>query len=267
MSYLYRPTPVFNPGPPRGIRLSGAVSGGAMRGYDGSVNWKAFFDSKRAALQGSPWIVRSGTMGSFLGQDDTSGDFSEELPLTPIDTSNISLSPIEAPLPVDLYPMPAPEAPAIAPYTPGPVSAAPSIVSSGGSITSPAASPTSTQAASSMASLISSIASAGTAIAKAATGQTQINPTIAPAAPPATQASLVAQAQSYQAQAAALATTNPAQAAVYTSMANSLLAQAGVSGTSWLTQSTILPPVPDVAIYGIGVAALIAVVVGLKGGK
>ncbi|MGA7793428.1 MAG: hypothetical protein WCA19_10345, partial [Candidatus Acidiferrales bacterium] len=97
MSYLYRPTPVFNPGPPRGIRLSGAVSGGAMRGYDGSVNWKAFFDSKRAALQGSPWIVRSGTMGSFLGQDDTSGDFSEELPLTPIDTSNISLSPIEAP--------------------------------------------------------------------------------------------------------------------------------------------------------------------------
>jgi hypothetical protein len=270
MSRLYRPTPVFNPGPPRGIPLSGAVSGGAMRGYDSSVNWKAFFDSKRAALQGSPWIVLSGTMGSFvshgLGQDD--GSDGSDLPLSPIDDSNLNLSPLISPLPVDVYPMPAPIAAAIAPYNPGPVASAPSIVSSGGSLSSPAASPTSTNAASSMSSLISSIAAAGTSIVKAATGQTQINPTIPPPMPAVsgTSSALVAQAQSLQAQAAALAASNPTLAAQYTAEANALLAQSGTS-SSWLTQSTILPGVPDVAVYGIGIVALIGIAVAMKGGK
>jgi hypothetical protein len=270
MSFLYRPTPVFNPGPPRGIPLSGAVSGGAMRGYDGGVNWKAFFDSKRAALQGSPWIVRSGTMGSFLGQDDGSGDFSADLPLAPVDTSNFDLAPMLPAMPVDLYPMPAPIAPSIAPYNPGPVSAAPSIVSSGGSVLSPAQPSAAAQAATPWASIVNSLTSFGSSVVKAATGQSPINPAVPPVAP-TTQQSLVAQAQSLQSQAAALATTNPALAAQYTASANSLLAQAGVSGTSsftsFFTGSTIIPGIPNIAVLGGGLLAVVVVIGAMKGKK
>jgi hypothetical protein len=268
MSYLYRPTPVFNPGPPRGIPLSGAVSGGEMRGYDGGVNWKGFFDAKRAALQGSPWIVRSGTMGSFLGQDGTDTIDTSSLPLAPIGVSNIDISPIIAPLPVDLYPMPAPISPSIAPFNPGPVSAAPSIVSSGGSVTAPGTA--AAQAATPWGSIVSSLTSFGSSVVKAATGQPQINPAIAPVAP-TTQQSLVAQAQSLQAQAAAIAASNPALAAQYTASANALLAQAGASGsssfTSFLTGSTIIPGLPNIAVLGGGLLVVVVAIGAMKGGR
>lgn len=266
MSYLYRPTPVFNPGPPPRVPLRG-LPAGTMHGYADGVNWKAFFDSKRAALQGSPWIVRSGTMGSFLagGLGDDSIDLSS-LPLAPIDTSNINLFSMPAPVPVDFYPMPAPIDPSIAPYNPGPISAAPSIVSSGGSITSPGAA--STQASTPWAQIVGSLAPLGTSIIKAATGQPQINPAIAPVAP-TTQQSLVAQAQSLQAQAAALAASNPALAAQYTASANSLLAQAGVTGassfTSFLTGSTIIPGIPNFAVIGGGGLVVVLLLSSMAG--
>lgn len=258
MSYLYRPTPVFNPGPPPRVPLRG-LPAGTMRGYADGVNWKAYFDSARAATQGNPWIVRSGTMGSFLGQDSTDTvDFSN-LPLAPVDTTNLNLSPIVAPLPVDLYPMSPPIAPAIAPFTPGPISAAPSIVSSGGSILSPATPSAAGQAVTPWAQIVSSLTSFGTSIAKAATGQPQINPAIAPIAP-TTQASLVAQAQSLQAQAAALATSNPALAATYTAGANALVAQAGASSGSWFTQATVIPGLPNWGVLAGGSLAVVLVI-------
>jgi hypothetical protein len=266
VSYLYRPTPVFNPGPPPRVPLRG-LPAGTMRGYADGVNWKAYFDSARAATQGNPWIVRSGTMGSFLGQDSTDTvDFSN-LPLAPVDMTSLNLSPILPPLPVDLYPMSPPIAPAIAPFTPGPISAAPSIVSSGGSILSPATPSAAGQAVTPWAQIVSSLTSFGTSIAKAATGQPQINPAIAPVAP-TTQASLVAQAQSLQAQAAALASSNPALAATYTASANALLAQAGGTGGSWFTKSSIISGLPDVAIYGgAGLVVLLIIGMAVKGRK
>ena len=268
MSYLYRPTPVFNPGTQK-PNLSGAVSGGQMRGYDNSINWKSFFDAKRSAMQGDPWIVRSGTMGSFLGKqlgDDTTDTVDlSSLPLTPYDPSNINLD-LSTLLPPDFFNMSAPIAPTVTAYNPGPISAAPQIVSAGGSITSPSVSPTSANAASSAASLISALASAGTSIARAATGQPAINPTVAPIAPTAQQ-SMLTQAQQYQAQAAALATTNPSLAAQYTAQANNLLAQAGVSTGSWFTQSSVISGFPNWGVLAGGGIAAVALMAMVGGGS
>lgn len=80
MSYLYRPTPV--------IVLSGKTVGhdgvimrrlpaGTMHGYTPNMVSPALNSIGRRTLRGNPWLVASGTMGSFLGQDDGSGmDFS-----------------------------------------------------------------------------------------------------------------------------------------------------------------------------------------------
>ncbi|MBZ5662715.1 MAG: hypothetical protein LAO08_20125 [Acidobacteriia bacterium] len=267
MSYLFRPTPVFNPGPPRGIPLSGAVSGGVMRGWDSSVNWKAYFDSKRAAAQGSPWIVKSGTMGSYLGDMAPDPIDFTSLPLAPVSTDPL-LTTIN--LPDSWFNLNPPIAPAIVPYDPGAVPS-PVIVSSGGSILSPVApgAPSTSSPAGSLTSIINSIASLGVNIAKAATGQ-PVNLGVPPAAPaaPAAQSSLVAQAQSLQAQATALASTNPQLAAQYTASANALLAQAGVSAPSWFTQSTVIPGLPNWGLLaGGGVLGLILVSVATRGRK
>lgn len=259
MNFLYRPTPILNPGPPADVVLS-RLPAGMMRGYDGSVNWKAYFDSQRAAVQGNPWIVRSGTMGSFvLGQDDGSIDYSN-LPF-PTDIGG-SLSPLTPALPVDLYPMSPPIDPSIAPYSPG---APPSIVSSGGPILPPSSS------GFNITQFINSLTSLGTNIARAATGQ--ITPSIAPVPPSAAAGSqltqpsaLVASAQTLQAQANALDASNPALAAQYRQRAAALLAQAG-SGASWFSQSTIISGVPDVAVYGGGALALLLIVGAMRGKK
>lgn len=168
MSYLYRPTPVFNPGPSRGIPLSGAVSGGAMHGYQANINWRGFFDEARRACAGKPWVVRSGTMGSFLGQDD-GFDYSS-LPLTPYDPSIISLDPLPMPE-LDYSSLP------LAPYDPSNISLMPPI-SSGGSILNP------------VAQIINSASSAGTQIVRAVTGQS--SPTITPLTLAQQQAALLA---------------------------------------------------------------------------
>lgn len=260
MSYLYRPTPVFNPGP-QAANLSGAVSGGVMRGCDSGVNWKAYFDSSRAATQGKPWIVSSGAMGAFLAQDSI--DISS-LPLTPYDPG-ISLAPL--PLPDSFWSMPSPIAPAIVPYDPGSV---PAIVSSGRSILQPpGALPV---PGFSWASLIAPLASLGTQITRSVTGSGGgINPATAPLAPagpaalPAQQSSLIAQAQSLQAQANALQTSNPTLAAQYRASASALLAQAGASSSgSWFTQSTIFSGLPNWGVLA-GGAAVIAIAFSFAG--
>ena len=266
MSYLYRPTPVFNPGPPRGIRLSGAVSGGAMRGYDGSVNWKAFFDSKRAALREIRGSCAAARWDRFLGQDDGSSDFSEELPLTPIDTSNISLSPIDAPLPVDLYPMPAPRAGhrSVHSWTDFRRALDRQLRREhrfSGSIAFRR------HAGRDVVGVHCEFARVARHVDhKSRHGPANQSRDSARSADDASSRSSRRRNRCKRRR-PRFRRRIPRSPAQYTASASALLAQAGVSGTSWLTQSTILPPVPDVAIYGIGVAALIAVVVGLKGGK
>jgi hypothetical protein len=279
MSYLYRPTPVLNPRPPV-ANLSGAVSGGVMLGCDGSVNWKAYFDAQRAAAQGSPWIVRSGTMGSFVL--DGMGDASDPgfidptsvasfdpssidpslLPLAPV-TADPTLSPI---FPPGMFSMPSPNAPPMVPYSPG---APPPIVSAGGSVLTPPSSVPPWQ------QVVNSLLNIGTSITKrATTGGPDVNPAIAPVAPPpgtvapATAQAMIAQAQSLQAQAKALAATNPAMAASYTQQANLLLAQAGAPavGTSWFTQSTVFPGLPNWGVLAGGLG-LIAIVAAMRSGK
>lgn len=259
---FFRPTPVFNPGPPVRVPLR-RLPAGTMHGYDSGVNWKAYFDAKRAATQGKPWIVRSGAMGSFLAQDSTDGIDISSLPL-PSDIGP-SLSPLTPALPVDLYPMPSPIEPSIAPFNPGPISLAPQVVSAGGGVLPPSTAPGSS--ASSIAQILSELTSAGTSIARAATGQpAPINPLIAPQTPANNggSAALVSQAQSLQAQANALAASNPALAEQYAARANTLLAQAGV-GTSWFTQSTIISGLPNWGVLAGGSLALIFVFGMTKG--
>lgn len=252
MSYLYRPTPVFNPGP-QSANLSGAVSGGVMRGCDSGVNWKAYFDSSRAATQGKPWIVSSGAMGAFLAQDSI--DISS-LPLTPYDPG-ISLAPL--PLPDSFWSMPSPIAPAIVPYDPGSV---PAIISSGGSITRPTPS---SQPGSSLPSIFTSFSNLASSIIRA------VNPLGTPAAPPATPptqvqaSSQIAQAQALQAQANALQASNPTLAAQYRAQANALLYGGGASsGGSWFTQSTIFSGLPNWGVLA-GGAAVIAIAFSFAG--
>lgn len=267
MSYLYRPTPVFNPGP-QVANLSGAVSGGVMRGYDGSVNWKAYFDSKRAAPQGDPWIVKSGTMGSFqlkgMGDvDPLTGEVIYDapvsfdpgvfdpgtLPLTPY-ANDPTLNPISnyPGLPSSFFNMAPPSFPAIAPYTPAP---APAIVSSGGSITNPAAQP-----GSSLPSIVSAFSNLASSLIKA------VNPLISPGAPtaiapsPVQANSQIAQAQALQAQANALAATNPTLAAQYRAQANALLTGAGATGSSsfaqWMGNPSVIPSISNGGLLAIG---------------
>jgi hypothetical protein len=261
MSYLYRPTPVMNPwGPPPPDVVLRGLRGGTMRGYQVNLNWKSFFDEIRSVKNSAPWIVKSGTMGRFNLGDDSTDDFSD-LPLAPVDESNIDLSVMPA-LPVDLYPMSAPIAPAITPYTPG----TPPIISSGGGIPTTAAIPGSTAAApssaSSTTSLVNSLTSLATSITKAATGQ--INPTIPPLASgintaglTSGQQSLVAQAVTLQQEAANIAATNPSLAATYTAEANSLLQEAGAtSTTNFFTESTLIAGMQNWEVFAVGVGAV-----------
>jgi hypothetical protein len=262
MSYLYRPTPVFSPGLNGEAstwtalgKNSGAVSGGVMHGFSGDVNWKAYFDSSRAATQGKPWIVSSGAMGNFGSVGDVPLD---PLPLTPYDPGSISFSAL--PLPLSFWDMTAPIAPPIVPYDPGSVPAFPAIVSSGGSITSPVAQP-----GSSLPSVITAFSNLASSIIKT------VNPLGTPAAPPAIapqpaqQQSMVAQAQSLQAQANALQATNPALAAQYRAQANALLGGAGAPAGSTFAQwmsapSSIFPALSNggfVTLAGAGVLLLI----------
>jgi len=75
MSYVYRPTPV--------LTLSGKTVGddgvimrrlpaGTMQGYTPNMVSPSLNAIGRRTLRGDPWIVRSGNMGKFLGQDDGS---------------------------------------------------------------------------------------------------------------------------------------------------------------------------------------------------
>jgi hypothetical protein len=269
MSYLYRPTPVFNPGP-SAASLSGAVSGGVMRGYSNQVDWKAYFDSKRAAPQGDPWIVKSGTMGSFMlkgmgdvdpltGEviyDSTPVSFDPgifdpgTLPLTPY-ASDPTLNPISnyPGLPSSFFNMGAPSLPG----------GAPAIVSSGQSILTPppapAAAPGSPQLPGfSWAAVVAPLASLATSITKAVSGSGG-SPSIAPTTVQAN--AQVAQAQALIAQANALQNTNPSLAAQYRAQANSLLgAGAGSGGSSfadWMgAPSSIIPSISNGGLLTIG---------------
>jgi hypothetical protein len=274
MSFLYRPTPVFNPGPST-ANLSGAVSGGVMRGYDPGVNWKAFFDAQRAAPQGQPWITKSGTMGSFvldgMGDalfDPTSLDtpsfdpaispaisidplFSGSLPLTPY-SADPALNPISnyGSLPSSFFNMAPPSAPAI--------------VSSGGSILTPPSAPPAAAPGSpalpgfSWPSVIAPLTSLATSITKAVTGSGGSIPAIAPS--PVQASSQIAQAQALQAQANALQNTNPTLAAQYRAQANALLTGAGASGTSsfaqWMGNPSVIPSISNGGLLTIGGAVI-----------
>jgi hypothetical protein len=89
MSFLYRPTPV--------IVLSGKTVGsdhvplrglpaGTMHGYTPNMISPALNAIGRRTISGDPWLLRSGTMNGFLGQDDGSGlpsDFFSGLDASP----------------------------------------------------------------------------------------------------------------------------------------------------------------------------------------
>jgi hypothetical protein len=73
VSFVYRPTPV--------ITLSGKTVGhdgvtlsrlpaGTMHGYTPNMASPALNAIGRRTLKGNPWLIRSGTMNGFLGQDD-----------------------------------------------------------------------------------------------------------------------------------------------------------------------------------------------------
>lgn len=279
MSFLYRPTPVFNPGPST-ANLSGAVSGGVMRGYDPGVNWKAFFDAQRAAPQGQPWIIKSGTMGSFvldgMGDalfDPTSLDtpsfdpaISPAISIDPVFAGSLPLAPYSADpalnpvsnypgLPSSFFNMAPPSLPGGLQVQPTPALPAPAIVSSGGSITNPAPS---SQPGSSLPAVITSFSNLASSVIKA------INPLGTPAAPaiPPTQvqaSSQIAQAQALQAQANALQNTNPTLAAQYRAQANALLYGGGASsGASWFTQpSSLFPSMSNVTVLLAGAAVVV----------
>jgi hypothetical protein len=281
MSYLYRPTPVFNPGP-SAASLSGAVSGGVMRGYDGSVNWKAYFDSKRAAPQGDPWIVKSGTMGSFqlkgMGDvDPLTGEVIYDspvsfdpgifdpgtLPLTPY-ANDPTLNPISnyPGLPSSFFNMAPPSFPG----------GAPAIVSSGGSVLTPPSAPAAVPGSPALpgfswTAVVAPLASLATSITKAVSGSGSSAPAIAPTTVQAN--AQIAQAQALQAQANALQNTNPTLAAQYRAQANALLTGAGASsGTSWFTQSSIISGVSNVTVLLGGLAVVVlggALVAGRRG--
>ena len=275
MSFLYRPTPLFNPGPST-ANLSGAVSGGVMRGYDPGVNWKAFFDAQRAAPQGQPWITKSGTMGSFvldgMGDalfDPTSLDtpsfdpalspaisidpmFAGSLPLTPY-AADPALNPVSnyPGLPSSFFSMAPPTAPGGLPVPVAP----PAIVSSGGSITNPAPS---SQPGSSLPSVVTAFSNLASTFIKA------INPLGTPAPPaiapsPVQASSQIAQAQALQAQANALQNTNPTLAAQYRAQANALLYGGGASsGASWFSQpSSLFPSMTNVTVLLAGAAVVV----------
>lgn len=87
MSFIYRPTPV--------ITLTGKTVGddhvpltrlpaGTMHGYARNMDSPALNAIGRRTISGNPWLVRSGTMGSFLGQDSgLPSDFFSGLTATP----------------------------------------------------------------------------------------------------------------------------------------------------------------------------------------
>lgn len=214
MSYLYRPTPVFNPGPSRVPTLS-RLPAGTMRGVpaDRSGNGgRGYFDQARRAAAGNPWIVRSGTMGSFLGDDnfDTTGI---ELPLAPYDPFMPSLTAPQ--MPSSFFQIQAPTAPNVAQYDPN---MAPPIISSGGSIFNPSSSPQAP--GSSLANIFSSLSNVGVNIARAFTGQAPINPATPPVPPGYVQAGAPAATSS-------IATLLSRPSSIFPSMSNGTLLMIG----------------------------------------
>jgi hypothetical protein len=87
MSFLYRPTPVtsFLSGITDPV-ISGALRGGQMRGVILGCDYKSGADAVRYTNPSTPWILSSGTMNGFLGQDDGSAlpsDFFSGLDASP----------------------------------------------------------------------------------------------------------------------------------------------------------------------------------------
>jgi hypothetical protein len=87
MSFVYRPTPV--------VVLSGKTVGtdhvplrrlpaGTMHGYTPNMASPALNAIGRRTISGNPWLLASGTMNGFLGQDDGPILFSD---VSPIDTT------------------------------------------------------------------------------------------------------------------------------------------------------------------------------------
>lgn len=180
MSYLYRPTPVMNPGPSRDVPLRG-LPAGTMRGIIFGADYKPGSDRLRAARASTPWIVTSGTMGNFGGMGDAFSDITG-IDMQPVDLTSVPTFDTSQPLSPNFWSMPSPMAP-----TPNiPASMAPPIISSGGSILSQSAS-----GIPSWLSALNATLSTGTAIAKTVTsgGGGGINPAIPPVAPSQSSAS------------------------------------------------------------------------------
>lgn len=129
-SYPFRPTPI--------VTLAGKTVGtdgvrlrekaGTMHGYAAAADYKALNDIGRRTMRGNPWLVGSGTMGRFLGDD--SGDFG-----APFDTSS---APIDDTLQMPVFNDP------IIPINLGPVTPIDTTsISSGGSLIMPTIAPVS----------------------------------------------------------------------------------------------------------------------------
>ena len=82
---LYRPTPTlrtFGGNPTVAGPVSNGLRGGEMRGVVLGWDYKSASDQGKRATQGNPWIISSGTMGRFVLGDD-SFDLSPFDPGTP----------------------------------------------------------------------------------------------------------------------------------------------------------------------------------------
>jgi hypothetical protein len=73
MSFTYRPTPILTLGGKTvgsdGVPLQ-RLPAGTMHGYTPNMASPALNAIGRRTLRGDPWLLRSGTMRGFLGQDD-----------------------------------------------------------------------------------------------------------------------------------------------------------------------------------------------------
>jgi len=238
MSFTYRPTPV--------IVLSGKTVGsdhvplrglpaGTMHGYTPNMASPSLNAIGRRTLKGNPWLLASGTMGSFLGDD--SGDGS-------MDFSGAFSSPV---LPTD----------------PGIVDtgSAPNLFDYGGAFSSPSIPISSASAGMPAAPDI------GAPISPTGSGMIPVS-YAGPAAPKAAAASPVTQA-------AATGTSLVSSIANLfkpsTSTTPMTAAQPGVyksttTTPSWFQQSSLISGTPNSTVLIFGVAALVALAV-FSGGK
>jgi hypothetical protein len=202
---------------------------GQMDGYTPNMASPALNAIGRRTLRGDPWIIRSGNMGKFLGQDDDDGGLDFSTAFAPVSLPAPALTDVGA-------------APSLFDYSGA--SAAPIVPTA--TLTLPGAAP-----------------SIGAPILPAGSGVASLPAIANPAAPSAAAGTLATSSPSIIQQIANLfkptTTTTPmtaAQPGVY---------QSTTTTPSWFNQSTLVAGTPNSTVLFFGVAALVALAV--LGGK